>query len=176
MLRELKVRRRLINQASAEGDLAKLKELFRQSSPYLHEENNILKDALFYATRKCNLECVEFLLNEKNASIDLLPKGGYREIVWEIINTKNNQEDRIKMFRFLTDKGLKHIPKMVIDKYIGKRNKEYFKMAFKEFSNEIDLPKLLEENSYGSRMDGRHEFLADIAMEIRSAKINNILS
>jgi hypothetical protein len=168
MRRIEKTRKRLIIQASAEGDLEKLKELYKENN-YM-----FIDEALFYAIRKCRIECAEFLLNTGKTDLSNLTKYKYNGITWEIINTKNEQSERIKTFRFLYENGIKSIPTEIVNTYIQRRNKEHFKTALKEFSKEINFKELLEEN-INKAFGDREDFLNSIKSEIRNEKINSIL-
>ena len=174
MYRDMKFRRRVVVQAASEGNLNKLKEIYDKNSDELsYIDRSLMDDALFYSIRSCNIECVEYLLNNNISSLGNL-KG--KNLVWEIVNKRGlKQNKRIAMFRFLCDNGNKDIAYHVVDKYIQLRRKDYFKMALEEFSKEIDLNKIFKDYSQGMAMDRREEFLAEISKELRSEKIDNLL-
>ena len=169
MYRDSKFIKRDVIQACGEGDLDKLKEF--QSAGNI--DQLLIEEALFYSVRACHIECADFLLSTGRISIDKLKKRG---IVWSIVNKGGtNQEKRMKMFRYLHDNGLEGIPHTVVEKYLQLRRKDYFRMALNEFSNEIDLNKLLEEYKTPNALDRRYEFLAEIYQEVRNKKIDSLL-
>lgn len=169
MYRDNKFIRRGVIQACGEGDLDKLKEF--QSAGNI--DQFLIKEALFYTVRACHIECVDFLLSTGRISLDELNKRG---IVWSIVNKRGTkQENRIKMFRYLHDNGLEGIPYTVLNKYLQLSRKYYFTMALNEFSSDIDLDKLLEDNSHYSANDRRHEFLAEIRQELRNKKLDSLI-
>ncbi len=174
MYKAYKRNKRLVTQYAAEGDLSKLKEVLKshESTPCTGLEE-MKADALYYSIRKCNINCVEYLLKEEGLTLSNLNRP-VRNLIWSIHQTSNKQSDRLKMFRFLHENNIKDVPNTVIRHYLDKRLKVYFKMTLKEFSNELDLNALMDENINGSFYN-REEFLNDIKFEIRNEKIDELL-